>query len=183
MTDNDSEPQQISWVPVLDQTGDDLEPMRLITFGIARHTGDAVPVPEAGGALIDRDIAELVALLNRAGVRTMQSCHDIGDACGDGCELGPLVATGEEDDDNWYTWIDRAGGEAVRFGCIVVEWDQFPALGAVLPRYYESGNNSGWLVSVHRDLRLDKWYVSVLFPWSDLAEWTAALKDAIARQG
>ena len=48
MTDNDSEAQQISWVPVLDQTGDDLEPMRLITFGIARHTGDGVPVPEAG---------------------------------------------------------------------------------------------------------------------------------------
>ena len=179
MTDNDSEPQQISWVPVLDQTGDDPEPMRLIPFGIARHTGDGVPVPEAGGALIDRDIAELVALLNRAGVRTMQSCHDIGD----GCELGPLVATGDEDDDNWYMWIDLAGGEAARFGCVVVEWDQFPALGAVLPRYYESGNNSGWLVSVHRDLRLDKWYVSVLFPWSDLAEWTAALKDAIARQG
>jgi hypothetical protein len=67
------------------------------------------------------------------------------------------VATGDEDEDNWYTWIDRAGGEAVRFGCIVVEWDQFPALGAVLPRYYESGNNSGWLVSVYRDLRLDKW--------------------------
>jgi hypothetical protein len=84
MTDNDSEPQQISWEPVLDQTGDDLEPMRLITFGIARHTGDGVPVPEAGGALIDRDIAELVALLNRAGVKTMQSCHDIGDACGGG---------------------------------------------------------------------------------------------------
>ena len=48
MTDNDSEPQQISWVPVLDQTGDDPEPMRLIPFGIARHTGDGVPVPEAG---------------------------------------------------------------------------------------------------------------------------------------
>ena len=93
------------------------------------------------------------------------------------------MATGEEENDNWYMWIDRAGGEAVRFGCIVVEWDQFPALGAVLPRYYESGNSSGWLISVHRDLRLDKWYVSVLFPWSDLAEWTAALKDAIARQG
>jgi hypothetical protein len=183
MTDNDSESQQISWVPVLDQTGDDPEPMRLITFGIARHTGDGVPVPEAGGVLIDRDIAELVALLNRAGVRTMQSCHDIGDACGDGYELGPLVATGEEDDDNWYMWIDRAGGEAVRFGCIVVEWDQFPALGAVLPRYYESGNNSGWLVSVHRDLRLDKWYVSVLFPWSDLDMFTDAVKAQIARQG
>ena len=40
MTDNDSEPQQISWVPVLDQTGDDLEPMRLITFGIARGSID-----------------------------------------------------------------------------------------------------------------------------------------------
>ena len=48
MTDNDSEPQQISWVPVLDQTGDDPEPMRLIPLGIARHTGDGVPVPEAG---------------------------------------------------------------------------------------------------------------------------------------
>jgi hypothetical protein len=159
---------RISWVPVLDETGDDLDSMRLDTFGLARHVEGGVPVPEAGGALIDRDIAELVALLNRAGVRTFQSCHDIGDACGYGRELGPLVASAEEDDNEWYLYLDRAEGDAMRYGCIVVEWDQFPKVGPLLPWT----GDAGWLFSASPDAR----FVSILFPWRDLEKWTAVLK-------
>ena len=84
---------------MLDQTGDDPEPMRLITFGMARHTGDGVPVPEAGGALVDRGIAELVALLNRAGVKTMQKrparCCGVS-AAGPGGSRGRAGVAGAE---------------------------------------------------------------------------------------
>src|ERR1700721_1294081 len=127
------QPPGIAWVPVLDTSGEDLERMHLHTFGMG---GDhpTVPVAEAGGAPVDVEIAELVALLNRAGVTTFQACQDIEAGFS---EIGPLVAT--VDDDYLYFESDR---DAVRFGCIVVEWDQFPRTARILPE-----RRDGWLFS------------------------------------
>lgn len=168
---------QIAWVPVLDLTDEDipLGQMPLTTFETGAHGDEeGVPVPEAGGAVIDKEIAELVALLNRAGVTTFQSCQDIGRSA----ELGALVA---EDDGEDSCQLRGPDGDEVRFGCIVVEWDQFPKVGPLLPpmpripggRWPDRINRTdGWLFSASPNAR----YVSILFPWSDLARWIEALK-------
>src|SRR2546430_187209 len=125
-------PPAIGWVPVLCDPDEFMETMPLTTFGIGSdHEDEGVPVPEAGGAVIDRDIAELVALLNRAGIRTFQSCHDIRH----GAVVGPQEvgwAEGEDEDVDYFMLEDA--GEAGRYGCIVVEWAEFPKVGPVLPR-------------------------------------------------
>ena len=148
--------------------------MPLTTFGTATHlprqileaTGrdpatfpgvvDSVAVlglPD--GVLIDPDIAELTALLNRAGIETVQSCQDIGDE--DDREVDP---------------------DLPRIGIIVVAWETFPALAAMLrPALAELGpfsapehNTNGWLYVAHGDAK----YVSILFPFRDLDVFTSA---------
>jgi len=182
VTDQDGQPASdgISWVPVLGM----LEPMPLTTF----ETGgghDGVPVPEAGGAVIDKEIAELVALLNRAGIKTFQSCQDIGANFRDfgGGPLRAVEVEGEEDGEFWTDY--QPAGEELRYGCIVVEWDQFPKVGRVLPpwknmpggRWLDRINhNTGWLFSASPNAR----FVSILFPWRDLDAFTASVKAAIA---
>jgi hypothetical protein len=60
-----------------------------VGIGNPRHQAGAVTVPEAGNAPVEAEIAPLVAALNRAGIETLSSCQDIGDADGDnGEELG-----------------------------------------------------------------------------------------------
>ena len=171
MSENEREP--VVWLPVLDLTGGWLEAMPLSTFGTATdHEG--VPVPEADGAVIDTGIAELVALLNRAGVETVQSCHDVSGGSGsgrlvaeDGDEDEIVVRLYEADDDTW-------------FGCIVVQWDQFPKVGRLLPGgpwpdalpYLPDG----WLFTASPNAR----YMSILFPWRDLERFTASVRAASA---
>jgi hypothetical protein len=164
--------KQITWLPVLNETGGWLGTMPLSTFGLlTKH--EAVPVPEAEGALVDRDLAELVALLNRAGVRTLQSCQDIGNRH----DLGPRSAevVGENEDGDFVRFLMRFHPADLRYGCVVVKWEQFPALSALLPRYVGHGNG-GWLLSVQRDISPGHLYVSVLFPWGDLDRFIASVK-------
>lgn len=81
----------IHWVPVLSDPHEPMDTVPLTTFETGQHEEDeGVPVPEADGAVIDRDIARLVALLNQAGIQTFQSCHDIRHDA----ELGPQAVTG-----------------------------------------------------------------------------------------
>lgn len=160
--------EPVSWVPVVDKTGAVLEGMPLHTFGLAGDH-ETVPVPEAGGAEVDREVAGLVALLNRAGVRTFQSCQ----AATDWAEVGPLAAESGEDGEGCYL-----GPAGLRYGCVVVEWDQYPKLAGLLPRHV-GRSRDGWLVTVLRDG--GRLFVSVLFPWPDLAEFTASVKAAQPR--
>ena len=75
---------------------------------------------------IDTDIAELVVLLNRAGIRTSRSCHYIRQYA----ELGPMEAI---KDDQENVCLGKPPGDGMRYGCIVVEWSEFPKIGPVLP--------------------------------------------------
>ena len=169
----DELPARMVWVPVYDTTGGLLDGMPISTFGIAsNHEG--VPVPEAGGEIIDTGIAELVALLNRAGVETVQSCHDLGQA-------GRLVAGFESDDEDAEV-VARLyqPDEDTRFGCVVVTWDTFPKVGPMLPGHWVDSQaqnfTNGWLITASPRAR----FVSIVFPWSDLAEFTASVKAALS---
>jgi hypothetical protein len=64
-----------------------------------------------------------VALLNRAGIETFQSCQDIG----------PDAVIYSEFEDDEITVNLYAKDEETRYCCIVVTWDQFPKVGRVLP--------------------------------------------------
>ena len=65
----------------------------------------------------------------------------------------------------------------------MVGWDEFPKVGRVLPpwpnvpggRWLDRINHtSGWLSSASPNAR----YVSILFPWRDLAAFTEAVRAA-----
>ena len=172
--DEDQDEPRMVWLPVLDTTGFVLS-MPISPFGTASgHEG--VPVPEAGGAIIDTEIAELVALLNRAGVETVQSCQDLA------AEAGRLVAgfTDEEDGDDAEIIVRvYQADEETRFGCVVVTWETFPKVGPLLPgRWVDSQaqNYNGWLLTVSPRAR----FVSIVFPWSELTAFTASVRAALS---
>jgi len=179
VSEYDPEEPVILWMPVLDTTG--MLSMPVSTFGTGNHgDGEGVPVPEAGGALIDRDIAELVALLNRADVETVQSCQDLGTGeC--------LVAEDDSEDDDDAGIVARLYKAETRLGCVVVTWESFPAVGRLLPplpgwppgaRWPDSQVqiSGGWLFTVSPNAR----FVSIVFPWACLAAFTESVRAELA---
>ena len=59
-------------------------------------------------------------------------------------------------------------------GIVVVAWETFPALAELLAKsslgkIMGESNATGWLFVAHSDAK----HVSVLFPWRDVAEFTA----------
>jgi hypothetical protein len=66
------------------------------------------------------------------------------------------------------------------FRAYLLGWDTFPALAAIVAPL--AGVDDGWLFSL--DASETALYVSVLFPWRDVAAFEAAAEAAIpARQG
>ena len=145
----DREP--IAWLPVLGE-----EPHPLTTFGLGGwHGGEQVEVPELDLAGVDSEIAPLVLALNRAGIKTVQSCQDLGGATGP----DPL----------WDESVPR-------MGCVVVTWEAFPALERILASArLRPGLESGWLFSVYAGTA-HHLFVSVLFPWQDAEAFLAAVE-------
>jgi hypothetical protein len=146
--------EAVYWLPLV--TEDD-EHFPVTTFGLAGwHDAAPVDLPELGATEVDSEIAPLVLALNRAGIETFQSCQDLGG-----------VTHGH--------WPE----DVPRIGAIVVSWEVFPKLWQLMARAKLGGDHSGWLCSVTdaSPLSRGRLFVAALFPWSDLAAFTAAAED------
>jgi hypothetical protein len=158
---------EIAWVPHDGGYSDEGEPwlvegVPFTTFGTGTHT-EGLVCPEGitlDIAGLDPEIADLVIALNKAGIKTVQSCQEIS-------------GTAREDFE-----------DVPRMGIVVVAWETFPLVAATLPGIRErdgvtipagagtGGNHGdGWLFAADSRAR----YVSVIFPWRDHDAWLASV--------
>ena len=135
---NKNKVRNIAWLPHRSQRGCWLDGCVFTTFGTGQHGNrdDLVKVPgitdgwERWG--LDPEIAPLIVALNRAGVKTVQSCQDISE-----------FFRGEESD--FYD-------DTIRLGIVVVGWEDFPEVKRTLPvgATGTGGAGDGWLFAADR---------------------------------
>ena len=145
---------EIWWFPA-EAPPEELDGIPFTTGGLNAPRENTLPLPGLAGVGAYREVALLIAALNRAGIQIT------------GSGQGPGEVTGEE-------------GEP-RIGSVTVTWETFPRLHALLAaRWKDIGENrrgDGWLFAVfgRPGGRLG---VSVLFPWRDLGEFMELITAA-----